>query len=129
METQKRYFLVRSVNAFASGANPIWGITDNEEYAKSVQDVFTDYEEVKMIDLADWRKQKVKEIAPLYHDRICMSILSGFGQKCKCCGKIVSQTMSIEHETQDYSKDLSICIECYTEIVKFWKGDIIKKTL
>jgi len=118
--TEKRYFLIKNVNCSA-GVNPIWGITDNEEYAKSVRGVFCDYEEVKFINLKEWRISKINEIAPHYHDRLCMSMLKMSGQKCKCCGQEVLTTTSIEHDSQDFSKDLSICFDCYTEIVNWWK--------
>jgi len=120
-EEPKRYFLVKTVNSSATGVNPIWGITDNEEFAKALQDVFVGYEEVKMLDITHWRKAKVKEIAEHYHDRVCGSMLTAAGQKCKCCGQVVRTTTSIEHDSQDYSKDLGVCTDCYTEIVNFWK--------
>lgn len=45
-----RYFIIRRYNSgTSSNKTDIIGITSDEEYAKSVQSVFCDYEEVKMI--------------------------------------------------------------------------------
>lgn len=46
----KRYFIVRRCNCgTATDKTDIIGLTTDEEYAKSVQSVFCDYEEVKLI--------------------------------------------------------------------------------
>jgi len=47
---EKRFFLIRRVNSYASGASDIWGFTDDEEYAKSLETVFCSYEEIKYLD-------------------------------------------------------------------------------
>jgi hypothetical protein len=65
--------------------------------------------------------QKVKSIAETYHDRVCMSMLTMENQVCKCCGSVVRVTTSIEHDSQDHSKDLSVCTNCYEHIVNYWK--------
>lgn len=118
---EKKYFLVKQVNCGCTGVNPIRGFTDNEEYAKSMQGVFCDYEEIKFLDISQWRKEKVKEIAQNYHERDICATLSMLGQKCQCCEQIVLTTKSIEHDSQDHSKDLNICTDCYVEIVNYWK--------
>lgn len=71
-------------------------------------------------DLKEIFFQKVKSIADTYHDRLCMNCLSMENQICECCGSVVSYTTSIEHESQDYSKDLSVCSNCYEHIVNYW---------
>jgi hypothetical protein len=46
----KRYFVIRRYNCGTSAdTTDIIGLTTDEEYAKSRQNVFCDYEEVKMI--------------------------------------------------------------------------------
>ena len=50
VKEEKKIYLIRQVNSFAGGTD-ILGITDNLEYAKSVQSVFCTYEEVKYIKL------------------------------------------------------------------------------
>ncbi len=45
-----KYFIIKKVNCCTSAdKTDIIGITTNEEYAKSKQSVFCDYEEVKML--------------------------------------------------------------------------------
>ena len=81
--------------------------------SKSEDVIIQDYE--KLIS------NKIIDIANTYHDRLCMSNASGFSQKCGCCKKDVTTTTSIEHDSRDYSKDLSICVDCYVKIVEYWK--------
>lgn len=45
-----RYFLIRRKNCSCPGFTDVFGITVDEEYAKSCRCVFCDYEEVKMMD-------------------------------------------------------------------------------
>jgi hypothetical protein len=45
-----RYFLISRKNCGCPGFTDVFGITDDEEYAKSCRGVFCDYEEVKMMD-------------------------------------------------------------------------------
>jgi len=121
--TEKHFFLVFSPNSSAG----IIGITDNKEFAKSMQSVFVGYEEVKFLDSSQWRIDRVKEIAPHYHDRECGNWLSMCGQKCSCCGQKVDTTTGIEHDSRDFSKDLNVCMECYTEIINYWKVNSVGK--
>jgi hypothetical protein len=44
-----RYFLIRRKNHSISDESDIYGLTTDEEYAKSKISVFFDYEEVKML--------------------------------------------------------------------------------
>jgi hypothetical protein len=49
-DVSKRYFIIRRYNCGTSAdTTDIIGLTTDEEYAKSRQSVFCDYEEVKMI--------------------------------------------------------------------------------
>lgn len=49
-ELNKRYFIIRKVNAFTSAdTTDLIGLTTDEDYAKSKQSVFCNYEEVKLI--------------------------------------------------------------------------------
>ncbi len=72
------------------------------------------------IELEEVFNQKIQSIAETYHDRDCMSNLSMRNQICKCCESIVIHTTLIEHDSQERSKDLSICIDCYTRIYNYW---------
>lgn len=72
---------------------------------------------------------KIKEIAETYHDREVYShtTLSPFGYDdkiqlltCKCCEKEVRTIVSIEHDSRDYSKDMGVCFDCYTDISDYW---------
>ena len=129
MKTEKEYFLIRRVGAMAVGpgiVNPdIVGITDDEEYAKSRMDIFTKYDKVRFLtrDLTEI----VKEIAETYHDRVVFSGMSGGENICGCCKKEVFSLVCIEHDSQDYSKDLWICHDCYTKIATYWKEHHPKK--
>lgn len=67
-------------------------------------------------------------IAEHYHCRTLHSAsISMDGQICKCCGKTVYYTRNIEHDSQDYSKDLSICIDCYVKITNYWRENKPRK--
>jgi hypothetical protein len=71
--------------------------------------------------------ESLEEIAKSYHDR---DILAGYtceGQICKCCGMETVTTVSIEHDSRDFSKDLSICNKCYTDIYTLWKKNTPRK--
>ncbi len=48
-KNERKFFLIRHVNASSTGLNPFIGITDNEEKAKAMRTVFCDYEEIKYI--------------------------------------------------------------------------------
>src|SRR5690606_15885987 len=112
------YFIVRRVNC--GTFNPetgrmdtdIIGITDDEDYAKSMVDVFTTYEKVKFIkkDLS----HIVKRIAENHHDREVMSIRSSLDQEvCDCCKKHSISLIGVEHDSRDFSKDKWVCNDCY----------------
>lgn len=66
-------------------------------------------------------KRKIQSIANNYHDRLCMSVSVIDNQICKCCSNIVTHIVSIEHDSQDHSKDLGVCSNCYSHIVDYWK--------
>lgn len=74
-------------------------------------------------DLKNKFLNKVEQIAQTYHDRLCMSVLTMEGQICKCCESVVLTTTSIEHDNQDYSKDLNVCANCYSHIANWWKNN------
>ncbi len=78
-------------------------------------------------ELKDKFLKKVEQIAKTYHDRLCMSSLTMEGQICKCCESIVLTTTSIEHDSQDYSKDLNVCANCYSHIAKWWQNNKPRK--
>ena len=69
------------------------------------------------------KETKVEQIAQNYHDRPCMSGLTMDGQVCKCCENVVRTTTSIEHDSQDHSKDLKVCTDCYIDIATWWKNN------
>jgi len=124
---KKEYFIIRWVNC-GNGGTDIIGVTDDEEFAKTVcseQPVFRKYEKVKFLerDLTT----KIKEIAETYHDREVMTSMSGGDNKCECCGKTTITRTCIEHDSQDYSKDLWVCGDCYTAIATYWKENHPKK--
>jgi hypothetical protein len=124
---EKEYFLIRWVNC-SNGGTDIIGVTDDEEFAKSVcseQPVFRKYERVKFLvkDLKD----KIKEIAETYHDRLVMASMSGTNNNCQCCGKPTPTTTCIEHDSQDFTKDLWVCSDCYCAVVKYWQENRPKK--
>jgi len=72
-------------------------------------------------------KNKISKIATTYHDRAVMSSFRGDERECPCCNRPVKMTTSIEHDSQDYSKDLSVCVSCYSDIVKQWRKNTPKK--
>lgn len=77
-----------------------------------------------------WSKVKktIKEIAESYHDRIVYSSMFSTEKLiCRCCNNSVHSLCSIEHDSQDYSKDLNICLDCYTKIRDYWKENKPKK--
>lgn len=124
---EKEYFVIRWVNC-SNGGTDIIGITDDEEYAKTVcseQPVFRKYEKVRLLkrDL----KEIIKGIAETYHDRMVMTGMSGGNNKCECCGETVVTRTCIEHDSQDYSKDLWVCSDCYIAIATYWKEHRPKK--
>ena len=109
-----KYFLIFSPNSSAG----IIGITDNEEFAKSWQSVFVGYEEIKFLDPANWRSDRVRTILSEYHERDCGSMVCGMNKTCPCCGASVLTTISVEHNSMDFKKDLHVCIDCYSEMIK-----------
>jgi len=128
---EKEYFVLRRAHCGTLNLETgkmdtdIIGITDDEEFAKSQVSVFCYYEKVRFLerDLT----LKIKEIAETYHDRLVMTGMSGGDNKCECCGKKVITRTCIEHDTQDYSKDLWVCVDCYCAIMKYWKEHKPKK--
>ena len=124
---EKEFFVIRWVNC-SNGGTDIIGITDDEEFAKSVcneQPLFRTYEKVKFLKRNI--KELVKEIAETYHDREVMSSQAGLERKCDCCGTLIYSTVCIEHDSQDYSKDKWVCPNCYVEISIYWKENHPKK--
>ncbi len=63
----------------------------------------------------------IESIAKNYHERDINASTSGGNNTCGCCKKTVLTVFSIEHDSQDYSKDLGICIDCLTSIHKIWE--------
>jgi hypothetical protein len=81
------------------------------------------YEKLKTIineDLHNPSDQDIKNIAESYHDRLAMSMYSG-NRICDCCKQGKSTSTSIEHDSIDNSKDKSVCLDCYSRIVDYWK--------
>lgn len=73
--------------------------------------------------LKEVKKNVVEQIAQTYHDRSCMSNLTMEGQICECCESVIATTTSIEHDSKDYSKDLNVCVDCYSIISKWWSNN------
>jgi len=71
--------------------------------------------------------KEIKEVAEQYHDRLVMSMITMSGKNCDCCDKPEHTRICIEHDSQDYSKDMWICPDCYAKIVKYWKENHPKK--
>ncbi len=79
----------------------------------------------------------IKEIASTYHDRLCASMLTmtGFSpdtnedqtRSCPICGRKAITTISIEHDSREHIKDLSICLRCYADLSVEWKNNTPKK--
>ncbi len=63
----------------------------------------------------------IRNIAQNYHDRSCTSNCSGNDLVCDICNNYTCNLTGIEHNSQDYSKDLSICIDCYSKVYDYWK--------
>jgi hypothetical protein len=131
MNKEKEYFVIRRYHCgtldLKTGVmdTDIIGITDDEEYAKSLQSVFCGYEKVKFLerDLTEI----VKKIAETYHDREVMSARSAGSEPCNCCGKPSITLLCVEHDSQDYSKDKWICNDCYIAVAIYWKEHTPKK--
>lgn len=66
---------------------------------------------------------KIANVAKVFHDRACISSLTMNDQICGCCRSLVFNTTSIEHDSLDYSQDLSVCSNCYQYIVTWWKSN------
>jgi hypothetical protein len=99
----------------------IENISNGEKGNESLADVSSS------ADLKDKFLKKVEQIAQIYHDRLCMSELTMEGQVCGCCESVVLTTTSIEHDSQDYSKDLNVCANCYSHIATWWKNNKPRK--
>jgi len=69
----------------------------------------------------------IREIAKTYHDRDICAMMSGGELECPICGKTVTSLVCIEHDSQDYSKDLNICLDCYSELHRLWLENTPKK--
>lgn len=72
-------------------------------------------------------KSKINKIASSYHDRDVLSSYIGPERECPCCERIITTTISIEHDSCNYSKDLNICHDCYRDIYKWWEDNKPKK--
>ena len=70
---------------------------------------------------------KISEIASNYHDREVMTSRHDYDSECPCCGQMVSDLTSVEHDSCDYSKDLWVCGDCYFDIYKWWRSNKPKK--
>lgn len=131
MNKEKEYFVLRRAHCGTFDMNTgkmdtdIIGITDDEEFAKSQVSVFCYYEKVKFLkrDLTEI----VKEIAETHHDRLVFAGMSGGEKMCGCCKKEVPHLVCIEHDSQDYSKDMWVCGDCYMLIATYWKNNHPKK--
>jgi hypothetical protein len=70
---------------------------------------------------------RLETIAKSYHDRdICSCVsMSVFGDgpklNCPVCFKQVHTLTSIESDDRDFSKDMSICWDCYDKLHNIWK--------
>jgi len=72
-------------------------------------------------------EDKIIEIAEKYHDREVMASVSMDNQDCGCCNNATLITCCIEHDSQNYSKDLNVCPDCYEKIATYWKEHNPKK--
>ena len=128
---EKEYFVLRRANCGTLNLETgkmdtdIIGITDDEAFAKTMQSVFCYYEKVKFLE-RDLSKI-IGIIADNYHDRLVMASMSGTNNNCQCCGKPTPTTTCIEHDSQDFTKDLWVCSDCYCAIVKYWQERKPKK--
>jgi len=128
---EKQYFVLRRAHCgtfdMKTGKmdTDIIGLTDDEEFAKSQVSVFCYYEEVKFInrDLTE----RIKNVAETHHDRLVFAGMSGSEKICGCCKKEVYHVVCIEHDSQDYSKDMWVCLDCYNKIATYWKVHTPKK--
>ncbi len=83
--------------------------------------------------LDDYRlDEKIQKFAETYHDREVMASTMYLGEAadlrdCGCCNNATGHLTCIEHDSQDYSKDLWICPDCYTKIATYWKEHSPKK--
>lgn len=64
---------------------------------------------------------KLIQISKTYHERVVMSGMVGDKQACEICYKGTWSTYSIEHDSQDHSKDMNICIDCYDALLALWR--------
>jgi hypothetical protein len=96
---------------------------------------YVEWHEESKVPIPDWcpclpehvSAEKIKQIAETYHDRLVMTGMSGGDNKCECCGKKTVTRTCIEHDSQDFSKDLWVCADCYAAIATYWKEHRPKK--
>jgi predicted metal-binding protein len=69
---------------------------------------------------------KLEKIASTYHDK---DIFAGVtvSRDCPICEKHILNSVCIESDILDYSKDLYICTECYMKLHMIWKDKTPKK--
>lgn len=78
---------------------------------------------------------RIKFIAKNYHNRIVVAsshcIFGGENKfKCGCCFKTdCSDIHSIEHDSKNNLKDISVCTDCFKKIYIFWQNNKLEKSL
>jgi hypothetical protein len=88
--------------------------------AEEIEKYFEDYYKFRVSNFTQ-NKLKVEEVAETYHDKLCGNSTTVREQICPCCWNLVTTTTKIEHDSQDYSKDLSVCFDCYSKIHTQWQ--------
>ena len=79
--------------------------------------------------------KKNHNIASNYHERIPNAIIGSYmvsgppKERCPNCGNITISKTCVEHDSQDKSKDLWICLDCYSAVCSLWKKYYPKKML
>jgi hypothetical protein len=100
-----------------------WGF-DRDWYKFVIMKTYTSKSALDAVFLL---KKEIKRIAETHHDREVMACQSGLSKTCPCCKKEEMNFVCIEHDSQDYSKDLWICSKCYVEVATYWKKHSRKK--
>jgi hypothetical protein len=73
--------------------------------------------------------EKIIEIGNAYHGRMCSPTISGMNRDrvCGCCEGLTRTQTGIEHDSQDHSKDLWVCIDCMSDLYKYWQNNEPRK--
>lgn len=92
-------------------------IDNKEEY---LNDYFLeDLYDIWQTEVAEELNEQLSEIANTYHDRLCGAMLS-MDRSCPICKKLTHSTIGIEHDSQEHSKDIHMCLSCYNKLHNLW---------